>query len=524
MSARIGWTARIAAAVALALVAAWPCGATVYNPIGKTMLLGYDGTQVQLATEGGTTRVWRWLNQAGSAQNAFHKTHSRRPALVDQDTGNGVHPVLDFDGVDDFLRVSMADQTQPNTVFIVAARQTITPDVASYMLDGQYKTKRHAVFLGADSVNQRMYAGGTGAYSPVPATIGTWDLYAAQFNKTASSLRLNGAQISSGNVGSQVAGNLNIGCRYTLGNANFDGYMAEFLFYNEALAEQEVLRVERYLANKYLRTYQSPPVTPGATVNFDAGYPGDNPRDAWASTTPMGELDFSFSGATAPTQVIFDLEPQMPLIGAAYEFDGGDVAKATSYRNLSTGDPWKDSATFELWVKPTDAAGQEILLEFGGDVGSSLLLDGADVLFVSNDEKLIELRAADVLMDVGLDHFIQLVGVIDKDLDEMRIYVNGQEVAMVADTVNRWTGGDGTGLCGVNGKYGGAGLAGGQTPFDFSGYSGFDGQIAQYRFYELALSGDDVLQNYLAVIPEPTTLALVGLGVLALARRRRRCA
>jgi len=522
MSARIRRATLMAGVVALALVASSPCWATVYNPIGKTMLLGYDGTQVQLATEGGTTRVWRWLDQAGSAQNAFHSVHSRRPALAQQDTGNGLHPAIDFDGADDFLRVNLANQSQPNTVFIVAARQTIVPGKASYMLDGQFSNRRHAVFLGADSVNQRMYAGATGAYSSVPATVGTWDLYAAQFNRTSSSLGLNGAQISSGNAGSHAAGNLNIGSRYSLGNANFDGYMAEFLFYPTSLTPQEVLRVESYLMNKYLRTYTGPGVTAGATVNFDAGYPGDNPRNAWASTTAMGELDFSFSGATAPTQVIFDLEPQMPLIGAAYGFDGGDVAKATSYRNLSTGDPWKDSATFELWVKPTDAAGQEILLELGGDVGSSLLLDGPDLLFVSNDETLIELRAQDVLTEVGLDHFIQLVGVIDKDLDEMRLYVNGQEVAAVADSVNRWTGADGTGLGGVNGKYGGAGLAGGQTPFDFSGYGGFDGQIAQYRFYELALSGDEVLGNYLAVVPEPTTLALVGLGLLSLARRRRR--
>ena len=51
--------------------------------------------------------------------------------------------------------------------------------------------------------------------------------------------------------------------------------------------------------------------------------------------------------------------------------------------------------------------------------------------------------------------------------------------------------------------------------------AGFQGDIAFVRLYGRPLSAAEVAANYQSTIPEPATLCLLGLGGLALLRRRR---
>jgi hypothetical protein len=515
MSARSGLAAFLAAAALLGSVAVRPCEATVHNPIGKAMWLAYDGTDVTLLPAG-SQKVRLWNNQAQASYDAFHSVESRRPELTTQFTGNGLHPVLEFDGQDDFLRVTMPDQDQPNTVFIVASRQTVTPGTASYILDGAAQGKRHAVFLGADSINQRMYAGTGGAYSSVAATAGTWDIYAAQFNGATSSLRLNGMEIASGDAGIHVAGYLNIGSKYTLGDANFDGYMAEFLFYNQALTTAEVQAVEQYLLDKYVAY----PIVPSPRVNFEASRPGNLPADAWASTTETHVVDFNLTTTDGPTLVAFAPDPTVPRIGAAYAFDGDDLAQTLAGYRAPLGDPVFDSASFEVWLKPSDVLGQEIVLDIGGSSGTSITLDDDAIRFLTHHSTTtVNLTADGLLTGELIERFIQVVGVVDMDADQTLLYVNGVLVESANGTPTLWAGSDLCGLGGMGGNY--VGGVGGLSAL--GGYAGLDGQIAIYRFYERALSGDEVWDNYWAVtMPEPATMVLLGCGLVALARSRRR--
>jgi len=516
MAARFRFAAFLIAAALLGSVAVRPCGATVHNPIDTPMWLAYDGTDVTLVPAG-SQKVRYWNNQAQASYDAYHSVEGRRPELTAQFTGNAVHPVLEFDGFDDFLRVATPDRAQPNTVFIVASRQTVTPGTASYILDGAASSERHAVFLGADSINHLMYAGSTGAYSAVPAAVGTWDIYAAQFNTTSSSLRLNGTQIASGNAGSHVAGQLNIGSKHAIGDANFDGYIAEFLFYDQALTPAEVQAVEQYLTDKYLAY----PIVPSPRVSFEASRPGHLPADAWASTTATHVVDFDLTTTDGPTLVTFAPDPTVPRIGAAYAFDGDDLAETLDDYRDPLGDPVFDSASFEVWLKPSDVAGQEIVLDIGGSSGTSITLDDDAIRFLTHYlGTTVNLMTPDgLLTDELIDRFIQVVGVVDMDADKTLLYVNGVLVESANDTPTLWAGSDLCGLGGMGGNY----VGGVDGLSALGGYGGLDGQIAIYRFYERALSGDEVWDNYWAVtMPEPTTMVLLGCGLVALVRSRRR--
>lgn len=50
----------------------------------------------------------------------------------------------------------------------------------------------------------------------------------------------------------------------------------------------------------------------------------------------------------------------------------------------------------------------------------------------------------------------------------------------------------------------------------------FDGLVDEVAIYDYDLGENKVLEHFNAAIPEPTTLALLGLGVATLLGRRRR--
>ena len=54
------------------------------------------------------------------------------------------------------------------------------------------------------------------------------------------------------------------------------------------------------------------------------------------------------------------------------------------------------------------------------------------------------------------------------------------------------------------------------------GFGNFSGEIAMLNLYEMALTGAQVQALYNAVIPEPATLMLLGIGGAGLLARRRR--
>jgi hypothetical protein len=93
------------------------------------------------------------------------------------------------------------------------------------------------------------------------------------------------------------------------------------------------------------------------------------------------------------------------------------------------------------------------------------------------------------------------------DNRDMKIYLNGQLAGTGTFTSDAYNGGPDKGV------------AIGARSLDSTVEATFSGTIDETRIYNNALSASDIQQLY--NIPEPATIALFGLGVLALRKRRK---
>lgn len=248
---------RICLSLALAFgFAAWasPSRAGVMAPTFENNLFAaYDGTEVTAADD----RVSSWTDQTGS-YNATQSTDDYKPYLITSNTGNGLHPVLDFRGTGIFqdygqhLATDAWTALSQRTIFLVNHRDA--EDTNSYLVDGIAKSNRNAIFLSdAGVTDEGIYAGSTGANGPA-ALFGQWAITTAVFNGDASLLRVGGAQVGPLNPGSHTLTGLTIGGMGPLPNRGYgalNGQIAELLVYNTALDSDQIAEVEAYLTAKY---------------------------------------------------------------------------------------------------------------------------------------------------------------------------------------------------------------------------------------------------------------------------------
>ena len=188
------------------------------------------------------------------------------------------------------------------------------------------------------------------------------------------------------------------------------------------------------------------------------------------------------------------------------------------------------TVSVELWVKTgftgNPNASQTIFETGGGGKGMTMTLGNTGsgnntlrfALWSGGAGQVVDytLDAAAMTNFTNDDHH-QLAVTYD-NLNTMKLYIDGAEVGSnIAAGVVDWDGSSGMGFWGRNGDMAyAAGL-------DSNG-DGF-GSIAVFRQYSVALSSEDVLQNYnTTIVPEPGSAALLA-GCFALAsvmiRRRR---
>ena len=202
----------------------------------------------------------------------------------------------------------------------------------------------------------------------------------------------------------------------------------------------------------------------------------------------------------------------------------GDATNWGDGTGLTDGDTTNDSVILEVFFDFTTAADAEagalLLWEAGDTSGSSLTIKGDDLLFSSRHSNTSE----NVFAAHGLtapQAGVQVVTVIDLGTDTSTVYVNGNSIGSGAKVQNDWAGGNDSELGFSSSSLNEVGA----RPHSFvPGY----GSIANYpgaatanfsfNAYILGGEGND-LNNIL--VPEPSSLALLGLGSLLIARRRR---
>ena len=298
------------------------------------------------------------------------------------------------------------------------------------------------------------------------------------------------------------------------GNA-FDGRMDDVAFYGSVLGDDQVKFVRRFGAQNSL-----------PDEAWDGADPGASPAARWESNLGAGVSWNLSGGADEPLHV--GAATGTKLV-EAFQFVGGSGRAAASAFL-----PGRDmNLTAELWVKPTDLAGQEILLEAGGDAGGfSLLLNDNQLRFRMDQDGRPgwtdpeHLEASTTVPPELLGDFFQVVGTIDLVGNAIELFLNGELVATAstAGDITSWAGGNPDTLGSSNGL---GGNIGGADSSDLDAFGTFEGLIGAVRMHHRLLTGAEIRASYQAnqPIPEPVTLALFGLaaaGVGGYVRKRRR--
>lgn len=226
--------------------------------------------------------------------------------------------------------------------------------------------------------------------------------------------------------------------------------------------------------------------------------------DTWSSD-PTNNFIWDFDGMSASGSFSPDaVSSSIPGITEAYHFDGSGgavlsdaIGSGDSYSNMPS-DPTNNDASFELWVKAADTSDHDVLFESGGTVdGVSIRLNGTVLEFFVKDGGASVKLSYD-LNTASIDptaEFFQVAGVIDTG-NTVTLYVNDQSVVeQSAGSIQDWSGSNDAGLGGVGGN-----------SINFDSPTAFEGDVASFRFYEKALTADEVLDNYQALTeaPRPT--------------------
>lgn len=184
--------------------------------------------------------VKRWEDQSGNARHLLQATIAKQPLWMAA-IQNG-RPGILADGVDDVLSVAVV-KAQPVTIFVAGKILSANGADAVFLYDG----------AGGPAI-QKAHGGGSvwdiysGAFlDSATATDALAHAFSAVFNGASSKLRLDGAEIASGDAGS--AGLISIDL---FGLAlPMNGYIYEFLDADGVLSAGSITSVESYLKARW---------------------------------------------------------------------------------------------------------------------------------------------------------------------------------------------------------------------------------------------------------------------------------
>jgi PKD repeat protein len=206
-------------------------------------------------TYDGSNKVSQWNDCSGQGNNASQVASGAKPQYV-SNTLNG-YPVIQFDGVDDFIKTAAFTLNQPENVFIVYKPNTWVNN--SYFFDGN-TIDNMGLILFSIAPKIYLYAGNL-AVSNSNATIGIYHIGEFLFNGPSSSITVDASIATHGNAGSNNAGGFTLGGDGS-GMHNSSSAVAEVLIYNQALSIMDRQIVENYLHYKYC----GPPVNLGPDI------------------------------------------------------------------------------------------------------------------------------------------------------------------------------------------------------------------------------------------------------------------
>lgn len=223
------------------------------------------------------------------------------------------------------------------------------------------------------------------------------------------------------------------------------------------------------------------PVVANRRLNYTAATDSTPNDGTWNDSS-------SYSWNYNTSSVVYQASPttNRPGITGAYTFNGNSSSGAVFSAGSLDVFNESSSATFELWVKPSDLTGKEVLLESGaGGNGMAVYLDDSSINFSVKYNSAYTISSA--LTSNDISDFMHVVAVIElKDGDDrIALYVNSTKVAEDSSVIlPDWSGGNDAEL-------------GNSASSLIPNLVPFSGDIAAVKFYESkAFTDAEVQENY----------------------------
>ncbi len=380
------------------ILASVALGAVTAPTAGGKLKVGFDGTGVTL--DGGS-RVISWTDQI-SGYNAAATLAEKRPFLINANTGNGIHPVLDFDNKY-FLKTPAFSSlfTQTNVMFVVAAK---TASGVDYFCDGLTAANRNSFYtrVATPPHSYAMYSYNAQLINGNALEVvdpNNYQIFTVVFAGTSSMMRIDGVVKLSGNAGPGPLDGLAIGSDRN-GNQCFRGRMAEFLVYDGGLNTEQILAVEDYLKYKYKITPSAGIAKDPVPGNSDTINPGSDLVLSWTSGENAISHDVYYGNSSVDVAAATTADPRGVYIGNQTEttFATGTLEFGKRYywridevgaANIAVGDVWSfiipDYILLENYESYADSAALAAKWTAAGGAAVTLVNDVAQLKTMSID-------------------------------------------------------------------------------------------------------------------------------------------
>jgi hypothetical protein len=217
-------------------------GSSAFSPASIAGLqLWLDASQIVGLNDGDA--VGTWSDLSGNGHDLVQATSSKRPTYrANELNGN---PVVQYDGVDDYMSCAGFSVSQPCTWFAVVKRTGGASQ--GFLVDALSGSDRQALYYVSSAWNA--WAGIT--LTQTGTSGAAWKSIQAVFNSSSSSITVGGVT-ASGNVGVQnLSGGLIVGEAVTLAGYAFGGQVAELGCYTGVLSAGNLALLQEYLNSKY---------------------------------------------------------------------------------------------------------------------------------------------------------------------------------------------------------------------------------------------------------------------------------
>jgi hypothetical protein len=237
--------------------------------------------------------------------------------------------------------------------------------------------------------------------------------------------------------------------------------------------------------------------TGAVALGYDADQGiAETPALGWDTTFPASSntwepaegnaLQWSFNSVPDLVQTSGDF----PGIIQAYDFDGSQQGTTGSFDDLDS----TASATFEMWFKPASLSGvDQVLFETGGINGASFTINDDVLRFGTSNqnESPLSREMLYTMTPTDIQSFIQVVGVVDREAGNTRMYVNGQLHQTFNSVTALWSGTNAAGLGGES-----SGASGGFQSGVQAGHGRYVGQMAIFNVYQQPLDDQQVTATF----------------------------